>query len=243
MFRSLTAIFIKPEDEVAGDTNREGQTPHPNCQATPVPPNPQAMPSHVPAFQGLPTGNPLPSAGQAGLAEESKFAERLGRAIEDGNASGIDFYEFMKSLEALTPLIPDEVTRYRAAIGTLAAQGAKPEYILQTAQHYLDLLDEKTRSFQTHIAARTDETVTRKIAQADSVKEQIRAKSEQINALTKEIGALTQNEMAARNEATLAKAEIEATCQTFENVKARYVTMITSTRDKLAKYGLNKAQE
>lgn len=221
MLNNLMSLFLKPEDE-GGDGSGVGpaiQPPIPHSVATTMPPTPA-----------------LPTSPAGSIESEKKFSDRLNQSLAEANLPSIDFYEFLKSLEAMAPLIPDEATRYRAALGSLVASGASVENILGTATHYLHVLEEKEKSFRSYASDQVAERVSRALAEADRLKNEIRAKGEQIAALTQEIATLTRTEAATRSEAEIARAEIDAYNSTFDRVKLRYTQLIQTTRDKLAAY-------
>ena len=224
MLNNLMSLFLKPEDDRGEGTGNQ-----------PPPQPPPVFKSDVPSVPSL---QPLP----AGTAEsEKKFSDRLGQALADANLPSIDFFEFLKSLEAMAPLIPDEATRYRAALGSLVASGASVENILGTAAHYLKVLEEKEKSFRAYSSEQLKERVSHALAEADRLRNEIRAKGEKIAVLTQEIAELTRTEATTRSEAEIARAEIDAYSATFERVKLRYSQLIQSTRDKLAAYaGITK---
>ncbi len=212
-------------------------------EETPAAPKPEAAPAAAPTTTPLPAAvyeppEPLQTVG-SDPGSEGKISEKLTKAMEDNNLQGIDFFEFRKTLEALVGVIADEPTRYRAAYGSLVAQGAKPENLINTADHYLKVLDTKEASFAQHVQDQTREKVDQKLAEADRYKQQIQEKSEAIARLTQEIGKLTEQEVGARNAAALGKAELEAYKNSFLSVKARFTTDIQGIREKISLYVLN----
>jgi DNA repair exonuclease SbcCD ATPase subunit len=169
---------------------------------------------------------------------EAKVLEKLQKAIEENNRPGIDFFEFYKSVNAMT-MIPDEATRYRAAYSSLLAQGADAQTLIKTADFYVEVLDSKETGFAQYIEAQIKERVQGKLNAAEAAKKQILEKSEQIARLTQEIGKLTESEVGARNEAAQAKAEIEAYQNTFKSVKTRLCAEIQGIKQKIASYVVN----
>ncbi len=199
-----------------------------------------ALPAATPVPAAQPTPAPLMTAGPSDPAGEAKISDRLAKAIEENNLDGIDFFEFRKTLDALVGVIADEPTRYRAAFGSLVAQGAKAENLMHTADHYIEVLNQKESGFAEHINGQRAERVQAKLAEADGIQKQIQDKSAAIARLTQEIGQLTQDEVAARNTAALAKAEIDAYQATFGGVKARFVSDIRSIQERINLYVLNQ---
>lgn len=189
-------------------------------------------------------GTPAPTALATALAQatpedalaESKIVEKLKAALATSTTVGIDFYVFWQSLQSLQSIIADEPTRYRAAFGTLAAQGGRIDNILATAGHYIQVLDGKETSFEGFLEERRNAEVAAKVAEADAMKVQIQEKSEQIAKLTQEIQELQNSELTTRNAATMAEAQLNANRTTFQTVKGRMVNEINSVHAKLTSY-------
>lgn len=219
--KDIASLFVKIEEEPTGSTPSSPEPPTPS-PVTPVPAPPLLTAASAPA----------------GGANDAKLAEKLNQALEENNLQGIDFFEFRKTLEALTTVIADEPTRYRAAFGSLVAQGAKGEHLVATADHYLQVLEAKQTSFTQYLQDQERERVTGKLTEAEQFQKQIREKSEQIARLTQDIGKLTESELAARNEAALAKAELESYRGSFVAIKARFVADIQAIREKINQYVL-----
>lgn len=219
--KNFASIFVKMDEE-------EPSTPE---AATPEAP---AVPPVVPLAPA-----PLLSAASTDPGQEGKISEKLTQALQDNNLDGIDFFEFRKTLDALEGVIPDEPTRYKAAFGSLVAQGGRPEQITQTADHYLKVLEAKGEGFAEYLEQQHRERVQSKITEAEGIKQHIQAKADQIARLTQDIGKLSEAEVAARSAATLAKAELEAYGKTFQTVKTRFVYEIQAIQAKIAQYVLN----
>lgn len=196
-------------------------------------------PTSAPAVQTAPAPAPLLSAGGADAAGEGKILEKLNKALAENNLDGIDFFEFRLTLEALTTVIADEPTRYRAALGSLMAQGARADHILETADHYIKVLDAKEASYAQYLEEQRKARVDDKVQAAEAIQQQIREKSEAIARLTQEIGKLTETEVASRNAASLAKAELEANRNAFRGIKTRMAQEITGIRAKINQFTQN----
>jgi len=216
----LLDLFLRPEDVPSTGVKPPVSPTSPPRQA----PAPLA-PSPVAAVTGDPT-------------IEAKVLEKLQKAIEDSNQSGIDFFEFHRVVSAMT-MIPDEATRFRAAYSSLVAQGATAENLIKTADFYVEVLNDKEASFAQYIDTQLKERVQGKLNAAEASKKQVLEKSEQIARLTQEIGKLTELEGAARNEAAQARAEIEAYQNTFKSVKSRLCSEIQGVKQKITTYVTN----
>lgn len=214
--KNLASIFVKTDEE-------EVPLPEPAAVQAPAP---------VPA----PRPAPLLSAGNADPAQEGKISDKLTKAMEENNLDGIDFFEFRKTLDALEGVIADEPTRYKAAFGSLVAQGGRPDQITHSADHYLKVLETKGEGFADYLDQQQKERVQAKLAEADGIQQQIQGKADQIAKLTAEIGKLSEAEVTARSAAALAKGELEAYGKTFQTVKARFAYEIQAIQAKISHY-------
>ena len=217
VFKSIASVFVKMDGEESEAAASAPDTA--SAKEAPAAPAPALL-----------------SAGTSDPAAEGKLLEKLNKALAEHNLEGIDFFEFRLTLEAPNQVIADEPTRYRAALGSLMAQGARADHIRQTADHYLQVLDAKEASYAEYLDQQQKAKVDDELARAEALKRQIQEKSEAIARLTQEIGKLTESELAARNAATLAKAEVEANRATFARIKGRIAAEIQGVRTKLVQY-------
>jgi outer membrane murein-binding lipoprotein Lpp len=224
--KNLASIFVKMDDE-------EADVPETAAPQT------ASAPAAAPAWVPPPSAAPLLSAGSHDPAQEGKISDKLTQAMAENNLDGIDFFEFRKTLDALVGVIPDEPTRYKAAFGSLVAQGGKPEHITQTAEQYLKVLEVKGEGFAAYLEEQQLERVQAKVDEAEGIKRQIQAKADQIAQLTQEIGKLSEAEIAARSAAALAKGELDAYGKTFQTVKTRFAYEIQAVQAKISHYILN----
>lgn len=226
--KNFASIFVKMDDADEGASEALA---------------PETAPSAVAAASAtawVPPPAPLLSAGSHDSAQEGKISDKLTQAMAENNLDGIDFFEFRKTLDALEGVIPDEPTRYKAAFGSLVAQGGKPEQITQTADHYLKVLESKGEGFAAYLEGQQVERVQAKLDEAEGLKRQIQAKADQIAQLTQDIGKLSEAEIAARSAAALAKGEIDAYGRTFQTVKGRFAHEIQAIQAKIAHYILTQ---
>mgnify|MGYP001618326454 CR=1 FL=1 len=226
--KNLASIFVKMDD--ADEAAAEPSVPEaaaPQAPAKVSVPAPQAAPA------------PLLTAAAPDSGQEGKISEKLTQAMAENNLDGVDFFEFRKTLDALEGVIPDEPTRYKAAFGSLVAQGGKPEQITQTADHYLKVLDTKEQGFEDYLEQQRRERVQSKLDEADAIKKQIQIKADQIAKLTQEIGKLSEAEIDARSAAALAKGELEAYARSFQSVENRFVYEVQAIQAKISHYLIN----
>ncbi|MEY4905764.1 MAG: hypothetical protein RLZZ292_3579, partial [Bacteroidota bacterium] len=144
----------------------------PNSPSTPTNNTPTATPKTQtgtnPTPAPTPTYVPPPSTG----ATNNKIAEMLFGAMEAGNLPGFDYLEFMQSVKSLSSMPMDEATRFRSAFAMAQTMGVTAPKLIETAQHYVGILQGEQKKFADAMASRTTNDVTAKeqeIANLDSV--------------------------------------------------------------------------
>lgn len=143
---------------------------------------------------------PSPSSGQSGAGTEqevtapassaagpsgspSRFLDILLEAFQKHNQEGFDYLEFRKSLQSLQDMSMDEPTRYQSAFAVAKTLGVSKNQIADSANHYLNVLEQETVKFQEAVAKQT-------AAQVDAKAEEIAASSRELEAKTKQIQML-----------------------------------------------------
>lgn len=207
--KSLMNLFVKMEDDPV-EAKVEEKTP-----AT-------AIPVSVPTMQ----------AGKADEAISSNFV----KALEKANLPGYDYFEFAKTVEALRPTLPAEQTLFQTAFASAVVMSVSKDKLLETAQHYLSVLDAKAQEFNQVVQQRTADTVTKRekdIADSDAA---IKAKAEQIQKLTEEMNVLTTQKTATANEISENRMKIEQVQINFMATFDIFANKIKGDIDKIKKY-------
>ena len=164
------------------------------------------------------------------------IAETLAKALEEANIEGYDYFEFAKTLEALKPNMPAEQVLYQTAYASGSVMGVTKDKLVQTAQHYLDVLSQKQKEFNLAVNKQTEDTVTSKEQHVSEIEEQIKSKAEQIQALTDEINQLSSQKTEANNEISANKVKIEQVKNDFAATLQAFSTKINSDVQKIEKY-------
>lgn len=137
----------------------------------------------------------------------NKFLNILFDALEKNNLEGFDYFEFKKSLQALEKMPMDEATRYRSAYAMASSMGVTAPSLVQTAGHYLKILDAEGQKFQQALAQQNNAGVGGKQSSLKKLETIVQQKAEQITKLTQDITAL--------------QKEIETTKQTIAKTSTR----------------------
>lgn len=79
----------------------------------------------------------------------TKFMQHFDELFDQANLPGPDYYEFAKMCQAMSAL-PDD-TKFTAAFTGLQVQGLTKAKLLESANHYINIIDEDAAKFSTAI--------------------------------------------------------------------------------------------
>lgn len=175
-------------------------------------------------------------------AATNKFREILFRAIEENNLEGFDYLEFRNSLISLQKMQMDEKTRFQSAAAMAQTMGVKTEEILQTADHYLNVLKLEENKFQEALANQRVKQIGSKEEELKQLEAVVKQKSAQIQQLQKEITASQQKATALESEIEAAVVKVEQTSADFEASYESVANQIMEDVNKIKTYLQNKSQ-
>jgi uncharacterized coiled-coil DUF342 family protein len=220
MFKNLKSIFIE-EDEESGK------------KGTPTPPPQKREPAD---------DSPPPQAkvheskeGEPGRVTQ-KFTEILLRAMEANNLDGFDYLEFKQSLKSLEKMPMDEQTRFQSAFAMAQTLGATPEKLVQTAQHYIQVLQKEENKFEEALTNQRTKQIGSKTQEISKLEENIKAKAAQIKKLTQEIEANQKRSEALKTEIKEATQKVDSTKNNFIASYNALIEKISGDIEKMGKY-------
>jgi chromosome segregation ATPase len=196
-------------------------------------------PQPKPAEVAVPTATApvAPSAKPVGAGQvHAKFLEVLTKAMEAANQPGVDYLEYRQSLQSLEKMPMDEAVRFQSAFAMAQAMGATPPKLLESAQHYLNVLQTEKAKFQDALRAQTAERVGNRQDMVKNLDATIGQKAEQITKLTKEIEQHRAEMEKLKAEVQDASNKVEATRMDFEASFAAMAGQISADLDKMKLY-------
>ncbi len=194
MFKNIKSLFIVEEEE--NPKAKKGEQP---AQAADIKQSQPAVKQPV---------------GEPGKATQ-EFMEVLFKAMEQNNIQGFDYLEFKQSLASLKKMPMDEQTRYQSAFAMAQTMGATPDKLIQTAQHYLDILKTEEQKFEQAVTNQKTKLIGSKEQEILKAEEAVKAKAEQIKQLTQEIEAHQKQVDQLRREIADATVKVETTKSNF----------------------------
>ncbi len=156
-------------------------------------------------------GRPAAQEGQV----KQELMEVLLRAMSVNNIEGFDYLEYKKSLNSLKNMPMDEPTRYKSALAMAKTMGAVPGRLIETAQHYLDVLEQEEAKFQEALANQKALQIESKEEEIRKLEGTIREKAEKIKRLTQEIEGHQKNIAEQKAEMEAATSKVTSTKNNF----------------------------
>ena len=150
---------------------------------------PKEQKSTVPPIGAIPTSVPS-SYTTVSVTDQNdieKFNVHFEELFQQANLPGPDYFEFSKMCQAMGAL-PDD-TKFPAAFGGLSVQGLTKQSLLESAQHYINIIDEDAKKFAGAIDGKLIADVKNKRATAEVKKGEIAQKNEMIAKLQAEVQA------------------------------------------------------
>ncbi|MDX2248205.1 MAG: hypothetical protein SF052_15580 [Bacteroidia bacterium] len=176
-----------------------------------------------------------------------EYADMLFKAMQQNNLQGLDYLEFKESLEALSKITADEETRYKSAYAVVSAMGTNVHKLIETARHYVDVLNKAKEKFNMTVLKQMQDKLTNKKNAVDSLEKSIQQKKNQIQKLTAEIDEVQRQmivEMAQTEQysetVTLAELEFE---NTFSVIRGKIDQDIKNMREYLTVKAVNPLEE
>lgn len=165
-----------------------------------------------------------------------KFTDVLFGALEKNNIDGFDYLEYKKSLKKLSKMPMDEPTRYQSAFAMASTLGATPQVLVETAQHYVNVLKQEEAKFQQALVNQRKQQIGDKESQIAQIEKVIQQKAEQIKKLTQEIQSHQKQTSKLSQEISQATVKVEQTKNNFKVSLNALLSQITKDVENMKKY-------
>lgn len=101
---------------------------------------------------------------------DEKSMNALLRAINDAHINEFDYLKFKASVQNLTNLKMDEETSIKSTFTTAQTLGITKEYLLNTIQHYKNIIQKEKGNFSVALKNTLDSSINTKIKEAEDLK-------------------------------------------------------------------------
>lgn len=218
MWKNIKSLFIIEEEE-SGD-KKSAASRH----TTSRPESAGKAPTIAESKQGAP--------GKV----KKKFMEILLKAMEANNIKGFDYLEYKQSLNSLQKMPMDEKTRYQSALAMAQTMGGNPDQLVQTAQHYIDVLKKEEDKFEEALANQVSTQVDSKQQQINKLDETIASKAKKIKELTVQIENHQKKKELLSKEIKVASEKVASTKNDFIASYNSLVSQIQEDMDNIQQY-------
>jgi hypothetical protein len=216
----LLDYFIEREEKPQ-DVSKSNTPPTLSQNGT-VPPISTPMEARPSAYQGT------ISVSQDDL---QKFNQHFDELFDKANLPGPDYFEFSKMCQAMNTLTDD--VKFTAAFGGLQVQGLTKEKLLESANHYINIIDEDANKFNTAIDQKILADVQSKRSGADQKRKSIADREEMIKNLQQEIANESIEISKLESEASEQEQKANQKSLTYKAACEARKAMITSDLQKI----------
>ncbi|MCB0642063.1 MAG: hypothetical protein KDC44_10505 [Phaeodactylibacter sp.] len=203
------------------------------AEKTATPSKPTSSESAPSAPQPTSTARPH-SAGPGQI--DDKFLQVLFKAMEQANIQGFDYLEYKQSLRNLAKMPMDEATRYQSAYAMAQTLGATPQQLVETANHYLKVLQAEEQKFGQALNSQKDQQIGQRVEQLKSLQAAAAEKAKMIDVLKKEIADLEEKQKALQSTIEEATVKVESTKNDFVASYQSLVAQIVQDVEKMKQY-------
>ena len=175
------------------------------------------------------------AAGEPGKIT-SKFTTVLFQALEKNNLPGMDYLEYKQSLKSLEKMPMEEKVRYQSAFAMAQTMGATPQKLIETADHYLNVLQGEEDKFEQALANQQSTQIASRKEKITKLESVIQQKAERIKVLTQEMEAHRQQMDQLQQEIGKATSKVETTKNNFIASYNALVAQILKDVENMKKY-------
>lgn len=136
-----------------------------------------------------------------------KFVDILFKAMERNNMEGFDYIEFKQSLNNLSKMGMEEEMQFKSAYAAAQPMGAEKSKLINSAQHYMDVLKKEEAKFHQALANQKEKQIQGTASKIESLQNMITDKESRISQMQQEI--LAHKKELATVEQTLKSAAVK----------------------------------
>ncbi len=167
---------------------------------------------------------------------DDKFLEILLGAMNDANTPGFDYLEYKRSLVSLQEMQMDDATRYKSAYAMAKAMEATPAGLQNSAQHYLQVLQQEDQKFLESLQAQTTRRLDGKQQEIADAQSQISVWREEIKAIEQKIQEQESAAAQMQTELEEDQAKLSQTKANFDSSYAHLKSQIQTDLENIRKY-------
>ena len=174
---------------------------------------------------------------------DPSIQSKLQSALDGKQLDGFEYFKFKKAKDEMATIVSGEKAQFQSAFVSAKALGVTKDKLIDTAKHYLSVLDEELQEFNGDVNDKNKDEIGMSESRITQMGLDITAKSasirklqddvaESIRKLQDEMAELQKQKSALSNEVADHKSKIEATKTSFI---ATYNTMSQGIKDDIEK--------
>jgi hypothetical protein len=144
-----------------------------------------------------------------------KISDSLIQAISEQNLPGEDYLEFMDAIQAMKDLPLEESIKMKTVFMTLSTKGLTIPKIVESAGHYLNVLNKEKEKFNLALEAQKNHTINDKKKIISEIEAKNIQKAELIKKLTDEIASNNSEIQKITIEINMGESKIKSTENDF----------------------------
>jgi len=220
-FKNLKSIFVHQ------DPNADS--------ATTIEPSVKTGPS-LSAPSPIPTTNTFVTPTYSSGNPDEKYTNILLEALGAQNIDGFDYMEFRQSVKSLVKMTMDEATRYQSAFAVAQTMGATTNKILESAKHYLDVLNAENAKFNESLAIQKKKQIADRANEKLNIEGSVKQMESQIAELAKRIAEEKTKLQSIQEAVGKAETKISETSGAFKASYELIQTEIQGDINKIKQY-------
>lgn len=167
---------------------------------------------------------------------DTKSLEFLLNAMKANAQAGFDYIKFKQSIATLQTMNMDEATAIKSAFATASTLGITKDKIIESVQHYKQVLQKEKTEFDTAHAKQKELRINQKQSETQFLQEKIKAHQNQIAELEKQIKEFQSKIDNSDKEIEEARQKIEDTKHRFDETYSHFENVLKNDTDIFNKY-------
>lgn len=167
---------------------------------------------------------------------DPEIREALEDSMKEQKLGGFDYLKFKATLEETSELASDEGSRYKMAAIAAKQLGVNKAKLIETANHYLNVLSEDSESFQKDLKKKIDNTVGKAQERISQLENNIQTSENAIKSLQEGIEKATAEHNELTSTISNDTKELETKKQAFEATAEALKEEIQTVISNIGKY-------
>jgi hypothetical protein len=151
----------------------------------------------------------------------SEYQEKVKGWLVEANEKGLDYFEFSTAIDSLSGQALTEQQKFSVTFATFAASGVTPTALVESAERYLQMVNNKSAQFHLELSRAIEKNVTNRQDSIKQAEQEIAALSKQIEEKAKFIQATNVEMNNAQADLSIKESSFNSTIlQATEKIKS-----------------------